>query len=889
MRFPDHGPPRVHQALLRGLLSGSLVGRTMWGDLEEEHRARVSRSGRRDADAWFRSQARRLVVREIRERLTTRPAWRKRRRSVSLERSGNRFAGPNPLASLWQDARYALRSVVVYRRRSVAAIALLALAIGIATAMFTVVDALVLRPVPFENLDRLARLHLLDEQGHGGFGVAPEVFGAWRESVAFEAVEAARGTTALLAFQGGEVNRVVASVTPGIFDLLGGVRPLRGRLFGPTEGRAGSRDHILISEDLWRSLYRADPSIVGRTLTVDGQPAVVVGILPSTFRFPNADTVVWRADDFSGTDGRPPAVYVRFAPDVPREDALELATRVAREAGAGDELRALPRPLGTRLGDYYERVIRMLAGGVVLLFVVLCSNAAALLLGGLTSRAHELSTRTALGAPRGRLIRQALIESTMLGAAGAAAGAGFGGVIVWALRSFLPQAAFVSSLNRPDIDVRALAAATAAGFAATLAVGLLSAVSGTRADVSRLLQTAGHATPTARARLATRALLVCQVALSCTLVFGAALLVRSFVNLVNEDRGLDVRNVLTAYVGFPGGLFTTTASRRSAARAVEDAVRAVPGVTAVSWSYGTPPRAAVYGGVWVSDMPDVQPLAELVSSFTVDGSFFDLYRVSILRGRAFQPTDEPAAVLVSERFAEALWPEQDPLGRRFTFDGSAPFAGTEFRVIGLVSELHYPSIEGTIDGPEIYLPFNEPGPDVYAALSFRCAGGCPDPARLRPRLRAAQPGVNVLDVEPPESAYLRQFERPRSVATLASTFAAIALIAAAAGLFSLFSQSVARRRRELGIRTALGATPVHLRRLVWNEGVTVALTGIALGAVTSFLLTRVLSSLLLDVTTTDPLSWAIVAATLTIAIAAAAWHPARSAARAAPVTLLRDP
>jgi predicted permease len=814
-------------------------------------------------------------------------------RSMSaLRRIGARAPGVRamsargfPADSLWQDGRYALRSLATQRWRSLAAIAMLALAIGIATAMFTIVDALILRPVPFDDPDRLARLVMVDERGRGVISVKPEVFRAWRESAAFAAVEAARGTYAVVSFEGGEVRRVMARVTPGLFDLFGGVRPLHGRLFGFAEGQPGGDDRVLISEDIWQSLYGADPSLVGRTVTIDGQPSVVVGILRSEFLFPEVGTVIWKVDGFDDPDDRPPTVYVRFAPDVPREDALELATRVAHEAGAENDLRASPRPLGARLDGYYERVIQMLAGGVVLLFVVLCANVAGLLLGGLTSRVHEFSTRRALGAPRARLVRQAFLEAAMLGAAGCAAGAGLGWVFVSTIRSVLP----VSSLNAPDIDVRALGAAAIAGFAATVGVGLLPAVLGTRASVSRLLQTAGHATPTGRARVATRALLVCQVALSCTLVFGATLLVRSFVNLVNEDRGLDVRDVLTADVMFPPESFATPESRLSAAAVVEDAARTVPGVTAVSWSYGRPPRGSVFSGGWTSDLPGAEPVAMRVYHFVVDRNFFDLYRVPILRGRPFQPSDDRTAVLVSERFARALWSEQDPIGRRFTFAGSLPLQSenAQLQVIGVVRDLHYPSLESTTDDPEIYVPLTE-HINLWAMLSLRCEGRCPDPAEVRQRLTAAHPGVNLIDVAPPENAYLREFERPRAAATLASAFAVTALIAAAAGLFSLFSQSVASRRRELGIRTALGATPRHVRRLVWSDGLTVTLLGIAVGAIASVLLTRVLSSLLFDVATTDPMSWAIVAMTLAVAIAAAAWHPTRSAVRAAPVALLRE-
>lgn len=884
-------PPRAHRALLRKLLSGSVVGRTILGDVEEEHQARFLRDGQRAADAWYRSQARRLCLRDLRLRLTTSSAWRRRRRSGTPESRGRTTLWLTPFASLWQDARYALRSVAVYRGRSLAAVAMLALAIGIATAMFTVADALLLRPVPFPDADRLARLTMRDDRGNALISVPPEVFHAWRASTAFEAVEGARSTFAWVGFDGGEVNRVVARVTPGLFAMLGGVQPLRGRLFGPADGQPDRDDQVLVSENLWRSLYAADPSLVGRTVRIDDRPATVVGILPAEFRFPDASTVIWRLDAFDRPDDRPPIVYARFARDVPRDDALALATAQAHDAGAYADTRANATPLQFDYGDYRDGVIQMLAGAVLLLFVVLCANVAGLLLGNLTSRVHEFSTRTALGAPRGRLMRQAFLEAAMLGAGGSAAGAALAWLIVSAGHTILPPATLGGSLNTLDIDLRALSAAAIAGVAATLGAGLIPAISGTRTGVSRLLQTSGHSSPMRGARAATRALLVCQVALSCTLVFGATLLVRSFINLAGQDRGLDVSNVLAANVGFPAESFTTPEARLSAASSLRDAARALPGMTTLSWSHGRPPRGNTYGGLWTSDAAGAEPVDMIVHVFGVEPDFFDLYRVPILRGRPFRASDHvgdswwdlpDTAVLVSEHFASTLWPGQDPLGRRFTF-GESP----ELRVIGLVRDLYLPSLDDATDVPEIYVPFGEPG--VFAVLSMRCGGPCPDPNQVREQLKAAHPGGRLLnEVAPPESGYLAHLSNPRAAATLGSSFALIALVAAAAGLFCLFSQSVARRRRELGVRTALGATPAHLRRLVWSEGLIVTLLGIAIAAIASVALTRLLSSMLLDVAPTDPLSWAIVVITLVAAIAAAAWYPTKTAVRASPVALLRE-
>ncbi|MEX2273148.1 MAG: ABC transporter permease [Vicinamibacterales bacterium] len=785
-------------------------------------------------------------------------------------------------ASLWQDGRFALRSLAVQRVRVLAAGGMLALAIGIATAMFTIVDALVLRPVPFHEPDRLAWIYMGTERG-GASTVSPAVFRAWRDSAAFAAVEAATSASALVETESGNVSsRNLARVTPGVFDLLGGVRPVQGRLFDATDGRPGSDDRILLSEDVWRSLYHSDPSLVGRTITIDDAPMVVVGILPSAFRFPSWNTVIWRAASFERGQDRP-IVYARFSDAVPPADALSLATTAAREAGVRGNSRAFARPLAPTLDDYYAKALPMLSGGVVLLFVVLCANVSSLLLAGLTLRARELGTRAALGATRARLVRQVFLEAAMVAIAGVAAGTGLGWLLVSSAQGVLPQAAFVHSLNTLDIDVRALALTSLAGLIATLGVGVLTAVLGTRVDVSRLLQSAGRTFSAGRASAASRALLVCQVALSCTLVFGATLLVRSFVNLVSVDRGLDVRNVLTADVQFPRVSFATDESRRAGARVIEDAVRALPGVTATSWSYGTPPGGGVtWTGNWMSDLPGAQPVNMQVYQFIIDRGFFELYRVPILRGRWFQTSDVPGAVMVSERLAQALWPAQDPIGRSFTFD---KFGNDPLHVIGLVRDIRYPSLDSTNDGPQIYVRFDDPG--VRAMLSLRCDDTCLDAIQIRKRLSAALPGSRI-DVMSPERWYVAEFVRPRAAAAVASAFAVTALIAAAAGLFSLFSQNVTRRRREFGIRTALGATPVHVRRLVWRDGLAVMLVGLALGALASVLLSRVLSSLLFGLTTTDPASWVIVAVTLAVTIVAAAWHPIRSAVRTTPVALLRE-
>src|SRR5688572_4232697 len=309
---------------------------------------------------------------------------------------------------VWQDVRHAARVLGSHPRFTLAAAGMLALAIGLTTAMFTIADALIVRPIPFRDSDQLAHVLMGNDRG-GRTVVTPAVVRAWRESPAFDAAESASYDTALIEAAGTVVERGLATVTPGVFDMLGGVKPLRGRLFAPTEGRAGQSDRLLVSETVWRSLYNADPTLVGQSIVVDGEKLTVVGILPADFRFPSASTVFWRPTDL-GSPGEFARAYVRFAAGVPREDALRLATAAARAADATTaELRARVYPLAGSEDTYTTRAVPLLMGGVLLVFLVLSANVSSLLLARLAARRREFGMRAALGASRGRLIRQALV------------------------------------------------------------------------------------------------------------------------------------------------------------------------------------------------------------------------------------------------------------------------------------------------------------------------------------------------------------------------------------------------------------------------------------------------------------------------------------------------
>lgn len=788
------------------------------------------------------------------------------------------------------DVRHAARRMRAKPAMVLAAAAMLALAIGLTTTMFTLADALLLRPVPFNDPERLAQIYMGSDRG-GRMAVVPAVFRAWRSSAAFESVESAAAGTVVIETGAGPIARSSATVTTGVLTMLG-VRPVRGRLFQPDEGRAGSTDRALISEDVWRSTFASDRTLVGRRIVIDGEPVLVVGIVPSDFRFPQWDTVVWRPIDFDAlpADRRAelPISFVRFASNLPQADALRVATEAAHQAEpATATLRTVSRPLaGLVLNTYYQRAVPLLFGGVGLVFFVLCANVSSLLLVRLTERRREFSMCAALGASRARLLGQAFLESAMLGAIGCVAGIGLASALVAAARAFLPEAFLLRTLNPLNLDLRAVVAASVAGALATLAAGVLPAWLGTRLDLAESLKTGDRiGTETRATRSVTRGLVVAEIALACTLLVGAVLLVRSFVNLAQVDRGLDSSGVVVATISLPASAFADAASRFAMTSTIEAEMRRLPGVEQVALSFGLPPDG---GGIhsgddWRSDVAGATSQEMVVESYEVGADFFDLYRIPILRGRAFQPGDTPQQVIVGERFAARLWPGIDPVGRSFSW------GKTLYQVIGLTREINHPAIDPRLDRPEFYLP---PQPSArsrsYFMVSLRCGATCPDGAVIRHRLLAVNAAVGVISVGPLDAEYFEQLAAPRAAAALAFVFAAVGVIAAAGGLFGVLSYAAGRRRHEFGIRVALGASQQQIRRLVWRDGFLVGTIGVVLGALAGSWLARGLASLQYGVSASDPVSWFVVIGVLGVTTAMAVWRPARHAAGIDPAILLRE-
>lgn len=501
----------------------------------------------------------------------------------------------------------------------------------------------------------------------------------------------------------------------------------------------------------------------------------------------------------------------------------------------------------------------------------------------MTRRRHEYGLCSALGASRSRLLRQAFLEHVVLGTVGAFGGLGLAWVLVTAAHDYLPAAFLVRSLNPVGLDLRAVLMTTAAGLVAIVAAGWLPAWLGTRLDaMDSMRATERGGTETRGARHATWLLLVSEVALACTLLIGATLLVRTFANLSSVNRGLNTEGVLTAWASLPSDVFADRDARLAAVNVLEQTLRVLPGVRAVALSYGAPPSGGGWrhSEDWRAHEPDARAHDIRARISYVGPDFFDLYEIPLLAGRPFAPGDGEHTVIMGERLAGILWPHQNPVGRSFT-DGQQ-----SYEVVGLVGEVALPSLEADVDLPELYWPYEPGGRQLF--FNMRCDATCPSVALVRERLLSAAAGVQVHRIGFVEEAFAEQLARPRASAAAALVFAGIAVLAAAGGLFSVLSYTVGRRRREFGIRMALGASPRVIRSMVLRDGLVIAAVGIAFGVAGAWVLGRAVASLLYGVTLGDSLNWVFVAGILTAATVGASWLPARQAGRSDPLRLLRD-
>jgi putative ABC transport system permease protein len=808
---------------------------------------------------------------------------------------------------LLQDLRYAVRALRKSPGFTAVALATLALGIGANTAIFSVVNAVLLEPLSFPDSGRLVAFYqTLPAKGVTTAGVSYLNYADFaNRSRSFEQLGAIRMHDYTLTGQGEPALVVGGTVTGNVFAMLG-TRPLLGRGLAASDEALDAAPVAVLSEKLWRERFGADPAAVGRTVRLDERVFTVVGVMPAAFHSPpdKPPAELWAAlvqDPVFGDLRQKRGGHYLTAVGRLRPDATIGAAEAELAAIARGLAQQYPKenenwgvrllPLAESLVAGVRTALWVLLGAVFLVFLIACVNVANLMLVRSSGRARELAVRSALGAGRGRLARQLLTEALVLGLAGGALGVALAVAGMKALRAWLP--ADLPRVTEVGIDGRVLVFSLLASLAATLVFGVGPALAAGGANLSATLRegSAGAGESGKRRRL--RSLLIAgETAFSFVLLVGAALLIRSFVRLQDVPLGFRPDGVLTAGMSLPRAQYAKPEQWRGFYGSLVERLRSEPGVESAAAAL---PLPLAGGGLnfafTIEGRADEGAGAnDKTANYTAaTPDYFRVMGVPLAAGRIFGDHDAPGAphvCVVSSAFAHRYFPTEDPLGKRLVFGFQEPIAREIVGVVGDVKRdgLALPS------QPEMYVPFaQDPWWAAYAIVRTASGG---DPARLssavRADVQALDPTLPIENVAPMRSFIDDSVAQPRFRTTLLGLFGVAALLLAVLGIYGVISYSVGRRTREVGIRLALGAAPADVLRMVLWEGLALVALGLVLGLAGAFLATRSLSSLLFEVSRLDAGSWIGVAAVLLLAGLAASWIPARRATRVDPVTALRS-
>jgi putative ABC transport system permease protein len=812
------------------------------------------------------------------------------------ERRSRRDRRAEYVSDFLNDLRIAGRALRKAPGFAATAVLCVALGVGVTTTIFSAVHGILIRPLPYRDADRLVAVYAqYPAHDEHGVNISYPDYESWRdENRSLERLAIWTWTSHALS-GGGEAERVEgAAVAATLFPMLG-VRPLLGRTFVAAEEVPGRDREAILSYGLWQRRYGGDPSIVGRTITVDATPFEVVGVMPRGFNFPDRGElwVPFAPEEWMrgrGNRGIAGAIG-RLKPGVTLEQAqADLAAVSARlqKAYPNDNFGWAAEAISLRedlVGDLRKPLLVFL-GAVGLVLLIACANVANLMLARGAARQRELAVRAAIGAGGGRLVRQVLAECLMVAGIGGAAGAALAVGGVELLRHMNPDGLpFYITLA---LDRTALAFAVAVSLLTGLVFGAAPAVRAARVDLNASLRdgTRGAGDGTERSRLR-GALVVAELALSVVLMVGAGLLIRSYRALEGTDLGFDERGVLTVRVSLPDAKYAERARRLAFYDALLPRVAAMPGVTTVGSAQGIPFSGwNVQGGITIEGKPAPRQGEEFVAHYQfVSPGYFPALGVPLVRGRALAPTDRDTSagvVVINETFARRAFPGEDPIGRRVRY-GNDPWV----TVVGVMRDFRHYRLPQPM-GPAMYSAYAS-GPTYTQTLAIRTS--LPDPLALVPAVRAAaralDPDVPLYQVQTLAQQVSRSLWRQRMQGQVLGAFAALALLLSVVGLYGVVSYAVAQRTRELGVRMAIGASRRQVVRLVLGQGARLALVGVGVGLLGALALARVVESLLYGVDSLDPLTFVAVPALLCAVALLACWAPARRATRVDPLIAMR--
>ena len=819
------------------------------------------------------------------------------------------------METLLQDLKHSIRSLRRSLGFTLAAVAALALGIGATTAIFSVVNTVLLTPAPFPEPDRIVWLQVVSPQGRNQGG-SPAKFAFWStQTDVLEDVTAFRN--GLVNYTGGDVPEQLrwAQVSVDYFRLFG-TPIVQGRAIAPDEDLPNAPKVALISEQLWDRRFDRDPAIVGRSLSLSAEPYVVVGVVGDSFDFRDfgAAPDVWTAfqlDPNTDAQGHYFTVAGRLAPGVSltqAQTALEHSSVAYTERfpdTLGDDGVFGAEPIQEMLVRNVRSSLFVWMGAVGLLLLIACANVANLLLVRATGRKREIALRTAIGAGRGRIVRQLLTESVVLSMAGGAVGLALG---VGGIRALLA----VSTAGLPRIgpngalvtvDWRVLLFGLLVSIGTGVLFGLIPALQGSRADLSGTLKEGGGRTGSGFRQNKTRAVLVVsEVALALILLVGSALLIRTSLALGAVDPGFDAANVLTMRMSLTGPRFATAAGVEQVLREGVDRVRALPGVEHAAATCCVPLQGGFGLPFIVAGRPlDDGPFHGGGGWTTLSDGYFEVFKIPVRRGRVFTARDDggaPPVVVINEAMASQFWPDDDPLDDRITIGRGVmeQFANEpERQIIGVVADIR----DGGINQdprPMMYVPQGQLT-DGANALNLEIAPmgwivrTQSSPLALseviQEELQLAS-GLPVSDVRTMDEVVSRSTSRQRFNMLLMTVFGGAALLLAAIGIYGLMAYSVEQRTQEIGIRLALGAETGQVRKMVVFQGMRLVVAGVVIGLASASGLTRYIASFLFEVEAWDPTAFITVPVVLTIVALVAVMVPARRASQVDPMLALRN-
>lgn len=813
-----------------------------------------------------------------------------------------------PFETFRQDLRYTLRTLVRAPGFTMTAILVTALGVGATTAAFTLADHVLMRPLPFPDPDRLVKIlegsvkRPANLRGiRGTNNVAPANFLSWRDmSSSFDVMGAYGFVTSNLVGSGEPERLDGAAITYGALEITG-VRPALGRGLTQADDRQGAPCTVLISDGFWRRKFGGDTSIVGTTLRLDDESCVVGGVMPRGFAFPTRNTVFWRPIRLPAEPGDRRNNYLwviaRLKPGVSREQAEADMAAVSATLGRmypadNAEIRAVMFGLREELGDQPRMLLFALMGASACVLLIACTNLASLLIARATARGRELAVRTALGAGRGRLVRQLLTESLLLALCGGALGLVVGTAAVPMAVRLVPTALPIAEV--PSVDLRMLLIAALVTLGTGIGFGVLPAFRAARQASATGLREGARAGLSRRTQRVRAGLVVAQVSVSIVLLVCAGLLIRALMRVQSTPPGFHTEGVLTMRTTLPAAKYGLQAPRVEFYRRVLEGVSALPGVTAAAYTSYLP--MTMRGGVWPVAFPGVPegpPGSNLASARYVTSEYFRVMEIPLKLGRGFQESDsllaQPVAI-VSERFVQVHLDGRPPLGQTFQFGPAG-----QRTIVGVVGEVHVRGLESRSE-PQVYLAYQQQRDNStvgYMPKDLVIKLDPPDQqlaavaAAVRRIVASVDPNQPIADIQPLAAIVDGETTARAVQVRVLGAFAALACLLAAVGLHGLLAFVVSARAREFGVRQALGAEPREILALVARHGLVLGMAGVAVGVVAAYLAGRWIESLLVGVSPFDAPALAIAISVSIAMTLAGSLLPALRAARISPSEAMR--